>query len=292
MDNKYNNIEIPSEIMEELDNSGLPAVPKEVETINEAKETTMSEEPETATEEPVESETVSDTEVVENSIEIDGENYNMETIKGWMKDSQNKSDWSKSNTEKAQKLSQWNKLSEKINSDDDFRDHIKDFFFDNPDEIKSLGLDGELPVAEKQNVEEPPSELEARLENLEKLESDRIMETRIETLDLQLKKLEDSNPSLLGGEKSGEFLDFAEANAKRFVQNGLPDLNLAFKEWSYDAMQSQLDHYKQIAENKTRNTGKVINTSEVGAKEAKAPKKYKTFREISVSNPDVAKYFE
>ena len=281
--NKYNEIEISEEEMSELDNAGLPAEPVE------AVETTMSEEPETATEEP--SPEVSETEVVDDRLEIDGERYEADTIKEWMKDSQNKSEWQKSNTEKAQKLSQWNKLSEKINGDDEFREHIKDFFFDDPEAFKSLGLDGELPVSEEA-VEETPSELESRIKALESVESDRVMEQRIEALDSQMTQLEESNPTLLGDDKSAEFLDFAEANAERFVQNGIPNLDLAFKEWSYDAIQDQLAHFKQLANNKSRNAGKVISKSEGGAKESKAPKKYTNFKEMNVNDPDIAKYFE
>jgi len=281
--NKYNEIEISPEEISELDNAGLPAEPVE------AVETTMSEEPETATEEP--SPEVNETEVVDDRFEIDGERYEVDTIKEWMKDSQNKSEWSKSNTEKAQKLSQWNKLSEKINGDDEFREHIKDFFFDDPEAFKSLGLDGELPVAEK-TVEETPSEFESRLEALESVESERVMESRVEALDSQMTQLEESNPTLLGEGKSAEFLDFAEENAERFVQNGIPNLDLAFKEWSYDAIQDQLTHFKQLANNKSRNAGKIINNSEVGAKESKAPKKYTSYKEISGSDPEIAKYFE
>ena len=283
MSNKYDEIEIPQEVLSELDNAGLPAEPVE------AVETTMSEEPETTTEEPVEA--VSETEVVDDRFEIDGERYEADTIKEWMKDSQNKSEWSKSNTEKAQKLSQWNKLSEKINGDDEFREHIKDFFFDSPEALKALGLDGEMPVAEE-SVDETPSVLESRLEALESVESERVMDSRVEALDSQLTQLEESNPTLLGDGKSGEFLDFAEEHAERFVQNGIPNLDLAFKEWSYDAIQDQLTHFKQLANNKSRNAGIVINKSEVGAKESKAPKKYTSYKEISVSDPDVAKYFE
>ena len=285
--NKYNEIEISPEEMSELDNAGLPAESVEVE------ETTMSEEPETATEESVEvEETVNETEVVDDRFEIDGERYDADTIKGWMKDSQNKSEWSKSTTEKAQRLSKWNKLSEKINGDDELREHIKDFFFDNPEEFKALGLDGELPVAEQPVVAETPSEIEERLKTLEGIESGRVMESRIDALDSQLTQLEKSNPMLLEGEKTTEFLTFAENNADRFIQNGIPNLDLAFKEWSYDMLKDQLDHYKQLDNNKSRNAGKIVNSSEAGAKEAKTPKKYTNFREMSVDDPDIAKYFE
>ena len=281
--NKYNEIEISEEEMSELDNAGLPAEPVE------AEETTMSEEPETTTEEPVEA--VSETEVVDDSFEIDGEHYEVGTVMEWRKDSQNKSEWSKSNTEKAQKLSQWNKLSEKINGDDEFREHLKDYFFDDPEAFKTLGLDGEMPVAEEP-MDETPSILESRLEALEDVESDRVMDSRVDSLDSQLTQLEQSNPTLLGDENTAEFLDFAERNAERFVQNGIPNLDNAFKEWSYDAIQDQLTHYKQLNDNKSRNAGKIVNSSEGGARESKTPKKYTSFKEMNVKDPDIAKYFE
>ena len=286
--NKYNEIEISQEEMSELDNAGLPAEPVE------ATETTMSEEPETVAEDPViDVDTVIETEVVDDRFEIDGERYEVDTIKEWMKDSQNKSEWQKSNTEKAQKLSQWNKLSEKINGDDEFREHIKDYFFDNPEAYTALGLDGELPVAEEPEVLDPVSSaLEGRLDALEKMESDRILDSRVDALDSQLSQLEESHPSLLGEAKSMEFLDFVENNHERFIQNGIPNLQTAFKEWSYDAMQDQLAHYKQLTNNKSRNEGKVINTSEVGARETKSPNKYTSFKQLSVKDPDIAKYFE
>lgn len=281
--NKYNEVEISQEEISELDNAGIPAVPVE------AVETTMSEEPETTTEEP--SPEVNETEVVDDRFEIDGERYDADTIKGWMNDSQNKSEWQKSNTEKAQKLSQWNKLSEKINGDDEFREHIKDFFFDDPEAFKALGLDGELPVAEEP-ISEAPSELEQRLEALEGVESERVLEGRVDFLDNQLTHLEEGNPTLLGDEKTADFLNFAEENAERFVQNGIPNLDLAFKEWSYDAIQDQLTHFKQLANNKSRNSGKIVGNSEFGAKESKSPKKYTSFKEVSMADPDIAKYFE
>jgi hypothetical protein len=56
-------------------------------------------------------------------------------------------------------------------------------------------------------------------------------------------------------------------------------------------MQDQLTHFKKLAENKSRNDGKIIGTSELGAKESKSPKKYSTFKEMSINDPDIAKYF-
>ena len=88
------------------------------------------------------------------------------------------------------------------------------------------------------------------------------------------------------------FLTFAEANGERFVVDGLPNLEMAFKEWSYDQMQQELSHYKKLGENSNRNEGKVVNTSQVGAKEVKSPKKVLSWNDATLDNPEIAKYFE
>jgi hypothetical protein len=226
-----------------------------------------------------------------HGIEIDGENYDVDTIKEWMSDSQNKSEWSKTNTQKAQDLAKWNKLVEKINEDDEFREHVKDYFFDDASQADKLGLNGKFPELGADAPDEELSPVEQRLETLEGIESERVLESRVDTLDSQLTSLEEANPSILNNEGTQAFLQFTEDNAERFTVNGLPNLELAFKEWSFDAMQDQLTHFKKLAENKSRNDGKIIGTSELGAKESKSPKKYSTFKEMSINDPDIAKYF-
>ena len=54
-------------------------------------------------------------------------------IMEWQKDSQNKNDWNKSNTEKAQEIARLGKLANKLKEDDSFRDHLKDYFDDDKD---------------------------------------------------------------------------------------------------------------------------------------------------------------
>jgi len=70
----------------------------------------------------------------------------------------------------------------------------------------------------------------------------------------------------------------------------MPDLNSAFKEWSYDAMLQELAHLKKLDENRERNKDAIIETSKVGAKETVAPKKYKSVKDIQFD--DVAHYFK
>ena len=293
MDNKYNDVEISAEEMEVLNDPMLTDISTEDTT-----ETTMSQNEETTQEESAEA--VNESNVVAekfNGVEIDGKAYTLDTVKEWMTDSKNKTDWNKSNTEKAQNLSKWNKFIEKVNGDDDLRNHIKDFYFDNPEQIKALGLDEKIGLdIEDANTLEPTVEktaLELRLEKLESFEKDRIMETRVSVLDSELTKLEERFPEYLGeSDQVSKFLKFAEANGERFVVDGLPSLDKAFREWSYDQMQDELTHYKKLGNNSNRNAGKVVNTSQVGAKEVKSPQKLTDWNDVTMDNPDIAKYFE
>ena len=290
MNKEYNDVELTTEEVESLNDPILADISTDVET-------TESQEQETTIEEPAD-EAVKESNVVVDEfkgVEIDGKAYDVDTIKSWMDDANNKSEWQKSNTEKAQQLSKWNKFVEKINEDETFRDHIKDFFFDDPDSVSKLGLDGkiELDLKSDDQVAETPSELEARLAKLEEYEQSRIMENRVNILDSELTNLEEKFPEYLGEEGQMQtFLNFAEANGERFIVNGLPSMEMAFKEWSYDQMQDELNHYKKLGKNSSRNKGKVINTSQAGVKEVKQPKKITSYNEATMDDPEIAKYFE
>jgi len=118
------------------------------------------------------------------------------------------------------------------------------------------------------------------------------MEHRVDQLDGVLTKLENANPDYLGNQdKVSKFLEFADSNSQRFLENGMPNLDSAFKVWVHDQMQEQLDHYKKLDENGKRNTG-IINTSELGAKEIKSDKKLQGWKQITMDDPDIAKYFD
>ena len=291
----YDDIEIPQEIVDELNGT------------ESTKETTVS--PEQTTEESSTevNETVVEDKAVEandpaqnvaaeevdsfDGIEIEGERFSRDDVVSWMKDSANKESWQKSNTEKAQQLSQWSKLADRINNDDAFRTHIKDYFFENEGEAAKLGLDGPIDIPEAPAQPEISPELEERLNNLESFEVERVMEQRVDNLDSTLSNLEQQHPDLLGEqEKVWEFLDFADKNAEKFVENGMPNLERAFREWSYDSMQEKLNHYKKLDNNNNRNTA-IINTSEGGAKEVKADNKVKSWNDVTMDNPEIAKFF-
>jgi hypothetical protein len=294
-DKDYNNVEITEEEREALNNFSLEdevttdTGTTESETVEETVQPVES----TESEEAPDGET--DTDDVDG-FEIDGERYDLDTIKSWREDSENKSSWQKSNTEKSQNLSKWGKLGQKINMDEEFRQHINDYFYDDPEAIKALGLDKdiELPSDEVEVVpyEGINPEIDERLKILEEVEGERIYEARVNKLDSQLTTLENKFPEYLEGEKVMEFLDYADKNANLYSENGIPNLDRAFKEWSYTEMQAELAHFKKLNTNKSRNQGKIINTSQVGAKEVKSPKRKMTWNDVTMDNPEIAEYFK
>ena len=285
--NNYNNIELTEAEVQSLENPDIEletteSPPDDKASDANAEETSLTANAEEEVTEPVD---------VDN-FEIDGKDYSRDQILQWRDDSDNKDSWQKSNTEKAQGLSKWNKLAEKIQEDESFRNHLKDFYYDDPEAVKALGLDGNMEVPGQDEIVETPSEIESRLDVLEEIEGERVMEHRVDQLDGALTKLENANPDYLGNQdKVSEFLEFADNNSQRFLENGMPNLDSAFKEWSYDQMQEQLDHYKKLDENGKRNTG-IINTSELGAKEIKSDKKVTNWKDVNMDNPDIAKYFD
>jgi hypothetical protein len=288
----YNDVEIPQEMMDALDGkestNETTVSPEQttVESSTEANETVV----EDKHDDPVHNEVTEEVDRFDG-FELEGERFSRDDVISWMQDSANKEAWQKSNTEKAQNLSQWNKLADRINNDDAFRTHIKDFFFENEGEAASLGLDGSLDFPEAPAQPEIPSELEERLNNLEGYEVDRVMEQRVDNLDGTLSNLEQQYPDILGDQdKVWEFLDFADRNAELYVENGMPNLERAFREWSYDSMQERLNHYKKLDNNNNRNTA-IINTSEGGAKEVKADNKVKSWNDVTMDNPEIAKFF-
>ena len=301
MNKSYNDVEITDADISALYETEATTPQSESTDSNTVEETELVEEAkpveETETQQTEATSTEATNPAVADSFVIDGESYNADTIKEWMSDHQNKTDWSKSNTEKAQELSKWRKLADEIDSNADFKTHISDFFFDKPEMADKLGLNGEVnpQILGGEEVQSEPetdsNSIQSRLEQLESFESERIVEQRVGNLDRQLTNLEQKFPDYLGETKSDGFLDFAEANAERFTIRGMPNLELAFREWSYDAMAEEISHLKKLDNNRLRNNGKIIDSSKKGAKETKTPKKYQSYKDVQLSDPEIAKYF-
>ena len=257
---------------------------------------TPEEEVETQAETQAETETEGETEVSESDefnledyeVEIDGEKYDGADIMRWKEDSSNKENWQASNTQKAQEIAKWSKFNNKIAEDSEFRDYVKDFFYEDEKGLKELGLDKELrPLGFEEEIMAEPEkgETDMKMEEVEGRLNQMEFERHVDDLELELNAIVDDNKDSFEGEDDEiKFLEFAQ-------ESNLTDLNQAFKLWSYDKMQDELDHHRQLDGNKQRNIGKVVHNSKVGATEVSTPKTYKNMKDINMNDPDVAKYF-
>lgn len=221
-------------------------------------------------------------------VEIDGEKYDGADIMRWQEDSANKDNWQASNTQKAQEIAKWSKFNNKIAEDSEFRDYVKDFFYEDDDGLKELGLDKELrPLGFEEEIMAEPQKGEAdvKMEEVEGRLNQMEFERHVDDLELELNAIVDDNKDVFAEEDDEvKFLEFAQ-------ESNMTDLNQAFKLWSYDKMQDELDHHRQLDGNKQRNMGKVVHNSKVGATEVSTPKNYKSVKDINIDDPDVAKYF-
>ena len=292
MPNPYNDVEITEDDKQSIYES--TEVSKEVPVETDIK----AEEPQTHEAEPQES--VKDkgaSEVSESDefsledyeVEIDGEVFDGADLLSWREDSSNKDNWQAKNTQEAQKIAQWSKLSKKISEDTEFRDYMKDYFYDNEDELNKLGFNKEFQPLEAETVESTPQEAMPEVDDKYEEVSSRLnemeLERHVDELENELDSIVKNNQTLFENEDAeNKFLEFAE-------ESEMTDLNQAFKVWAYDTMQGELDHHRKLDGNKQRNQGKVVHNSRIGATEESNPKQYKEMKDIDMSDPDIAKYF-
>lgn len=293
----YNDVELSLD--EELGLEGIDeqTTMSENEPKDETQENSVLEDSEESSEPSDEGAT--NLEVISSSeFEMDGQIYNRETISQWKNDADNKSQWNKSNTEKSQKIAKVGKFLQRLESDKEFSEHIKDYFYDNPEEYSKLGLGEKLseivPTEQTPKEETSESPLEGRLNKLEEAEYNREIDTRVDSMDNVLTQLENENPSTLGDPDSvDKFLQFAEVNSARYRdKDGTVNLREAYKNYSYDYMKGELEHYKKLDDNKNRNSKVKVGTSEIGATETVAPKKYDSWKDVTADDPEISKYFE
>ena len=219
-------------------------------------------------------------------IDLDGESYSFKDVLEWKKDADNKADWSKSNTQKAQNLASLGRLFEQIQGDPKLKEYIKDYYHDNPNGLKDSGLD-EVSwdnVPEDLNPEDylvqddPQNVLMQRVEQLE-------VDKNVSILEQQLETLESKYPQLLGAEKTDEFLKFVD-EAK------IGDLDVGFRLWATDALLQNTTQDRKLDENRSRNEGKVISTQVKGASNVvNDVRQNNDWRKVSLDDPEISKYF-
>ena len=206
-----------------------------------------------------------------------------------MNDSQNKEDWQASNTQKAQELSRWNKLIDKVNTDEGFRKYMGDYFYDNPDELAKLNLDGKAPaldIKEAEQKEAQPEQGDPRIDELSEkvmdLESDKI----VEVLEDDMQELVEGNPDWFETEEDEvNFLSFC-------ADNNIGDLTAGFMLYTWDDLLEHNQHLQKLQDNRERNNGAIVNTRSAGGPEQSAPKAYGNYNEMSMDDPDISKYFD
>lgn len=222
-------------------------------------------------------------------IDIDGEKYSSKDVLAWKQDADNKQDWNKSHTQKSQNLSKLGKLFEALEGDDNFKKHLQDYYYDNPEGLKEAGLEDidydylpdDMNPEDYLIKDDPHNQLMDRVESLE-------TEKNVQILEAQLDTLENNYPEILGGQKTDEFLRFVD-------ESGIGDLEVGFRLWATDTLMEQQAQSRKLNENRERNQGKVISSNKVGASVvSEAPKDnrgHRAYDAVDLNNPDVSKYF-
>jgi hypothetical protein len=211
----------------------------------------------------------------------------MEDIMNWKKDADNKSEWNKSNTQKAQNLSRLGKVFEAIKGDTKLRDYVKDYYYDNDKGYKDSGFgDVEWDNFDlNSETETPQTELPNEvLDRLDALESDK----EVQILESRLEVMEQNYPDLLGGAKTDQFLQFVD-------EQGIGDLEVGFRLWATDTLLEERNQNRALDENRQRNSGKVIGTHEQGASKVvsnERPTGQKAYNSMNLDDPEISKYFD
>lgn len=180
----YDNIPIPGELLGEQSKQ---------ESNTEQAVTTESVEP-AKTEEPNEpQQELSDSEEETSYYETeDGEQFTVEDIESWKKDADNRHEWSKSNTEKAQEIADQRRAVEplvqlvgQLNKSEEFRDTLKEAIEDELGEEAGQLFEQSLKMENKDLPNPFESELAEAKEKLEMMEAEKVLDQSMSDLQAQ-----------------------------------------------------------------------------------------------------------
>jgi hypothetical protein len=218
----YDNIPIPGELLGEQSKQ---------ESNTEQAVTTESVEP-AETEEPNEpQQELSDSEEETSYYETeDGEQFTVEDIESWKKDADNRHEWSKSNTEKAQEVADQRRaveplvqLVEQLNKSEEFKDTLKEAIEDELGEEAGQLFEQSLKMENKDLPNPFESELTEAREKVEMMEAEKVLDQSMSNLQAQYS---------LKSEQVQEVLDYA-INAHEETGR-LLTLEEAYKVMSFD----------------------------------------------------------
>jgi|10_taG_2_1085330.scaffolds.fasta_scaffold17529_3 hypothetical protein len=217
-DTPYYNLDITDEVMDSiieqpLDSSETSeAAPIEGEEVHDEVEASDA-----AGEELVEEQ--SEPEENKDVFEISGEQYSLKDIENWKTDSENRSEWQKSNTKKSQDVSTERKALQAemdkwmaLRDDSDLLDAVRDYLGDDADSHPLFMEPKEVSQSEESEPKAEPTELENRVVELE---------TRLQ-VETDIQNLMKSHPELRDNEDAvKEVIDV-------MINRNLPSLEDAF----------------------------------------------------------------
>ena len=142
--------------------------------------------------------------VAHNEVEIDGETYSMDQLKEFISDSQNKSEWQKTNTQKAQDLAKERKAlraeSEKwqaLKKDDELMESLKDYVDDDHPLFQKVDESSDEPEIETEAQDTVPETRYTDLEDkVAQMEADRQVERDVVNLQAKYPVLKESAEAL------------------------------------------------------------------------------------------------
>jgi len=275
----YGNISIPGELLgEQPQEQSVQGENTEQAETTESIETAEAEPEEVSEENPEQTEAVSETESSEDEEDYvyeldDGSRYSIDDIESWRKDSMNRHEWSKSNTEKAQQLSDHRRAVEplvqligKVKDNQEFAETIQEAIED------ELGKEAGQLFAQSLQMDN---------QDLPNPYQDQLQETQEQLANVQAeieldRSLNDLRSKFsLSDEDIDTVLDFAVNQQQQF--NRLLTPEEAYKIMNFDKVQSK------PVEAKPKPSVPVNVKKNIGMK-GDAPKKVSSYDDIDVTS--------
>ena len=275
----YGNISIPGELLgEQPQEQSVQGENTEQAETTESIETAEAEPEEVSEENPEQTEAVSETESSEDEDDYvyeldDGSRYSIDDIESWRKDSMNRHEWSKSNTEKAQQLSDQRRAVEplvqlvgKLKENTEFSSNVREAIVDEYGEEAGQLYDQSLNVKSQDLPNPYQDELHQSQEQVATLKA------QIE-LDKYMYDLK--SKFSLSDEEIDTVLDYAVNHSEQYGRLLSPEE--AYKIMNFDKVQSK------PVEAKPKPSVPVNVKKNVGMK-GDAPKKVASYDDIDVAS--------
>jgi len=227
-----------------------------------------------------------DYEIVVEGKDGDETVYGIEDILDWRKDAVNKNKWQQSNTQKAQDLSRHRTLLNNLKDNKELREHLEDFFYDNPEDLDKLGLssldDLDLPEEVKKELVQENPEIEEVKHQLEEMR----MEQAVNSVKNEFAEFSKSKDNLGDEKVATEFLTF-------MGDKGFTDFEDAYKIYFFDDLKTKAVDQAMKEKNSKRMGDRVVTKGGKGVAHKKVPNtKMTSYKDIKADNADISSYLD